>query len=337
METTPEGNISIKFIFKNEQKQIIEVFMNINDEDKLIIYTELNENNSNKKIFKAIYSLEEIKEKNNYFSPTKRINEVFNKLEILLKDDNNANYKKDKNKIYLLIPTNISSAPQIILELKEEGNINTKIEEMKEELNKRMINLEKENKELLKENKEMKERIYNIERQMNINVGILPDYYFDRIKEWIGGDKEKIQFNLIFKLVGDNNNNKRFGPTVNLNCPEIFIYITENLSIFGSYCPNYKTSGSWIKDPNTFLFSLNLNKKYPSKIAKKNYLCLGQAYDFCDIKYYQIDNRLGEFDKTGTYLDNYELEGNSKYFQVKHFMVYKVDYINNYNDYYTKK
>ena len=61
------------------------------------------------------------------------------------------------------------------------------------------------------------------------------------------------------------------------------------------------------------------------------------AYDFRDIKYYAFDYRLGEFDKTGTYLDNYELEGNSKYFQIKHFMVYKVEYINNYNDCYTKK
>ena len=90
METTPRGNTSMKFIFKNEQKQIIKVIMEINDEDKLIINTELNENNSNKKIFKAIYSLEEIKEKNNYFSPIQKINEILNKLEILLKGDNNA-------------------------------------------------------------------------------------------------------------------------------------------------------------------------------------------------------------------------------------------------------
>ena len=66
MEATPGRNKPIKFIFKDEQKQTIEVIMNINDEDKLLINTELNENNSNKRTFKAIYSLEEIKEKNNY-------------------------------------------------------------------------------------------------------------------------------------------------------------------------------------------------------------------------------------------------------------------------------
>ena len=42
----------------------------------------------------------------------------------------------------------------------------------------------------------MKERIYNIENQLsmlNINFGILPEHYFDRIKDWIGGDKNKIK------------------------------------------------------------------------------------------------------------------------------------------------
>ena len=144
METTPGGNTPIKFIFKNEQKQTIEVIMEINDEDKLIINTELNENNSNKKIFKGIYTLEEIKEKNNYFLSIQRTDEILNKLAVLLKDDNNANFKIDKKKIYLMIPTNVPSAPQIILELNEEGNINTKIEEM----NKHIIKIEKENKEL---------------------------------------------------------------------------------------------------------------------------------------------------------------------------------------------
>ena len=30
---------------------------------------------------------------------------------------------------------------------------------------------------------------------LNINFGILPEYYFTRIKEWIGGHKNKIIFN----------------------------------------------------------------------------------------------------------------------------------------------
>ena len=197
-------------------------------------------------------------------------------------------------------------------------------------MNERMIKFEKEilkeNKELLKENKEMKQKINYLEYMLNLNFGIIPEYYFDRIKEWIGGDKEKIKFTLIFKLGEREEYGGRYNQSLNLSCPQIFIFITENWSIFGSYCPNYKSSGGWIADPNAFLFSLNLNKKYPAKIAKKNYHCMS-GYDFRDIKYNNLNYRLGEFDKTGTYLDNYELEGNSRYFQVKHFMVYKVEYI----------
>jgi len=333
METTLGGNISKKFIFKDEQKQTIEVIMEINDEDKLVINTELNENNSNKKIFKGIYTLEEIKEKNNYFLSIQRIDEILNELIILLKDEKNANYKRDKKKIYLMIPTNVSSAPQVILELKEEGDINTKIEEM----NEHMIKFEKE---ILKENRELKQKISYLEYLLNLNFGITPEYYFDRIREWIGGDKDKIQFTLIFKLFEKEERAVRYNNAVNLSCPEIFIFITENLSIFGSYCPNYKTSGGWIADSNAFLFSLNLDKKYPAKIAQKNYFCNDDyygKYDFTDIKFSYFLDRKGVFDKTGTYLDNYELEGNCRFFRVKHFMVYKVEYINNNNDYYTAK
>ena len=30
-----------------------------------------------------------------------------------------------------------------------------------------------------------------------LSSGIIPESYFDRIKEWIGGDKEKIRFIII--------------------------------------------------------------------------------------------------------------------------------------------
>ena len=183
----------------------------------------------------------------------------------------------------------------------------------------------------------MKQKINYLEYILNLNLGILPEHYFDRIKEWIGGDKEKIKFTMTFKLLTNSGNYNRYREAIKINYPQIFIFITENMSVFGSYCSNYKTSGGWIKDPNAFLFSLNLNKKYPAKIAKKNYHCSYGEYNFNELKLHLLENRVGEFDKTGTYLDNYELEGNSKYFQVKHFMVYKVEYINENNDCYTKK
>ena len=109
---------------------------------------------------------------------------------------------------------------------------------------------------------------------------------------------------MIFKLVGAYDEH-RYSPILNLNYPQIFIFITENLSIFGSYCSNYKISGGWVTAQNSFLFSINLNKKYPAKITKNNYCAKDDVYDFRDIKFYNLYARKGEFDKTGTYLDKY--------------------------------
>ena len=51
------------------------------------------------------------------------------------------------------------------------------------------------------------------------------------------------------------------------------------------------------------------------------------GYHFTDITFCHYDGRKGEFGRSGTYLDKFELEGNSKTFYIKHFFVYKVDYI----------
>ena len=318
-----------KFSFKNEQNQKLEVVFSI-AHDKLSLSTELQENILNKKKYTSVYSFEEVKEKNKFFFLCQGINDVLNQLEILLKDDNKANFKIGTKEINLIIPTNMPLAPQILFEIKEiEKDINMKVEELNDYIIKTEKNSENNFALLLKENKEMKEKICNLENQLkllNLNFGFLPNYYFDKIKEWIGGDKDKIGFNLIFKLNDNDKDYTRFHQYVNLSCPQIFIFITENLSIFGSYCPNYYTSAnSWINDSNAFLFSLNLDKKYPSKKAKENYYAGTCGYHFKDIEFCSFGPRKGTFYKTGIYLDKYELEGDKNYFYIKHFLVYKVE------------
>lgn len=164
---------------------------------------------------------------------------------------------------------------------------------------------------------------------LNLNFGFLPKHYFDKIKEWIGEDKNKIGFSLIFKLVIEDRDYNRFHQSVNLGCPQIFIFITENMSIFVSYSPNYRANSSygWQNDSNAFLFSLNLDKKYPVKKAQSNYHTRVCGFHFQDITYYSFSSKTGSFSKSGTYLDQYELEGNNSNFYIKHFLVYKVEKI----------
>ena len=98
------------------------------------------------------------------------------------------------------------------------------------------------------------------------------------------------------------------------------------MSIFGSYCPKYYTSsGSWINDSNAFLFSLNLDKKYPAKKANENYHAGTCGYHFQDITFCSFSQRKGTFSISGTYLDKYELDGKQNYFYIKHFLAYKVE------------
>jgi len=337
----PSNSNQRKFLFINDQNQTIDIFMEINN-NKLILSTELNEY----KKYSSFYSFDAMKEKNKYFYLCQDLEDALNQIEILiLKNKNNVIFKKSDNKIILNIPTNINLSPQIIFELKEIDDNSINLQEkdnMAKDLDAPDIS------ELYKDNNNtqgninnngdkniiliLQERIYNLEKQMsilNINFGILPEYYFNRIKEWIGGDKNKIIFNLIYRLSEREKNYDRYHENVNMKGPKIFIFITENLSVFGSYGTNYysDTKKFWAADSNAFIFSLNLDKKYPAKKAVDNYFIGKYGYFFNDITFCSFDERIGKFDKSGTYLDKYELEGNNNKFLVKHFLVYKVEYI----------
>ena len=179
---------------------------------------------------------------------------------------------------------------------------------------------------LIKENKEMKEKINKIEKILNENFYIFDENILEKIKDWIEGDKNKINFNLIFKLTEQDNDYNRFHSACNVNAPVIFIFITNNNSIFGAYCPLFNTSeGKWINDSNAFIFSINLNKKYPAKKSNDNYYRGPCGIHFGDITYCDFSSRKGSFGNSGIYLNQKELEGNNSEFVIKHFYVYNID------------
>ena len=275
-----------KYLFKNNPNQEIEIIFSIKN-DKLSLTTHTNENILNKKLYSSIYSLDEIKDKNKFFFLSQTLNDILNQIEILTKEDKRY-FKISQNSLILTIPTNMALAPEIIFELKEITHI--KIEELNNYINNTDKNFDRNFDLILKENKERKEKIINLEKQihiLNINLGFIPYSYFDKIKEWIGVDKDKIEFNLIFKLKEDEKDYNRFHQSCNVKKPLIFIFITEKNSIFGSYCPYFNTSdGQWINDSNAFLFSLNLDKKYPAKKAYQNYYLGACGYHFKDITYF---------------------------------------------------
>ena len=76
-------------------------------------------------------------------------------------------------------------------------------------------------------------------------------------------------------------------------------------------------------DSNAFLFSLNLNKKYPAIKSDNNYHTGTCRFHFHDITFCDLNQRKGTFG-TGIYLNKLELEGNSDSFFVEQFLVYRV-------------
>ena len=338
--TSGEGK-NIKF--KNLNGQEIEVKMFIKDQN-LFFDTEISENKLSKKKYLSNFSIEALKEKNQFFFLCKNINDIYKQIDIL-SNDNKLTFVQKAKKINLVIPTNMPLAPEIKIELNEiEKNIDSKVQELNDYIIKsekqnenNMALLIKENKELkdliinkfeilIKENKEMKEKINKLEKILTENFYIFDENSLERIKEWIGGDKNKIKFNLIFKLGEQENNYSRFHSVCNVNAPVIFIFITNNNSIFGAYCPLFNTNeNSWINDSNAFIFSINLNKKYPAKKSNNNYFRGTCGFHFQDITYCDFSSRKGTLSNSGIYLSQKELEGNNDSFIIKHFYVYKVD------------
>ena len=169
----------------------------------------------------------------------------------------------------------------------------------------------------------MKEKINKMEKILIENFVIFDENSLEMVKEWIGGDKNKIKFNLIFKFEKQDNNRDRFNSVCNVNDPVIFIFITNKNSIVGAYCPLFNTSeDKWISDSKAFVFSINLNKKYPAQKLGNNYFRGSWGFHFNDIAYCDFNSRKGTFYTSGIYLNQKELEGNNDSFIFKHFYVY---------------
>ena len=343
--------------FKDSEGKIIDVKI-YNQDRNIYFQSEIMENKLNKRHFVSKYSIDEIKEKNKYFFLCQTIDDVLKQIELLAKE-NKSSFILDRNKIILTIPTNMNLAPEIKIELKEESkslesrinDINDYIVKTEKQNENNMDLLIKENKEmkdliniLIKENKEIKEEVKAIKNNYEILREIkqrlfnfssfqgyyqLDEKYFDRIRDWIGGDKKNIiNFELIFNINSNlSDKTASYNSNCNINAPAIFIFITSKKSIFGAYCPNYHTSNNvWVSNSNAFLFSLNLNKKYPAINSKENYYHTGTCgFHFNDITFCNNNfiNRKGSF-STGKYMNNLELEGNDNSFIVEQFSVYRV-------------
>ena len=331
----------LEFKCKKENKEII---INISTTKNLIIFsTEITKDLINKIKYKSSYSLEKIKEINPYLILCKSFDDIIEEIKLLI-EEKKSSFIEETNKINLIIPTHMNKAPQIIIPINEtEKDINLKIQEIYDFIlqfyDENKKNNEQNIKKLLDENEKMKNMIKKLEEKVDLlsnennelkfQIGIISSDDLDTIKKWIDPQNyEKIKFECIYKFLDSEINRDIFNKKCDVNAPVVIIIITKKNNIFGGYASNFATSSGgnqWVGDKNAFIFSLNLNKKYPPKnINDTNHYYKGTCgIHFGDITVCDIYDRKGSFD-TSYYLDKYELEGDSSNFDVEHILVYKV-------------
>ena len=330
----------IEFKCKNDKKEIKITISTTKSE--IFFSSEITKDVLNKINYKSSYSLEKIKEINPYLFLCKSIKDVIEEIKTLV-EENKSSFIEETNKITLIIPTHMNKAPQILISINEtEKDINLKVQEIYDFISKFYDENKKNNnllQQILNENENNKNIIKKLEEKVNLlsnendllklHLGIISSDNLDKIKKWIDPQNyQNIKLECIYQFLDCETNRDIFNKKCNVNGPVVILIISKKQSIFGAYASNYATTSGgekWVGDKNSFIFSLNLNKKYPpiNINATEHYYKGTCGIHFYDLTICKIYDRKGQF-STGRYLNQYELEGNASNFEVEHIFVYKV-------------
>jgi hypothetical protein len=316
-------NIEYKVHLENlkDEKLLIRIFPNGNEGTGAETYFYLNN----------------IKE-NSFFSICKNIQDVLNLL-IPEFQKNDPDLIEDKKSFKLIVP--LSSNSEIIFFLKKQKKADFNIENILniiKEQNKNIISLEKRIKELENEVKILKE---------NQSVGNYKNFY--KIRDWITTDK-KIEFKLLFSISINGIEAKTFHDLCDHQFPTIVLIETTKGYQFGGY-----TTLDWYSekteledyenktDKETFLFSLDFNKKYERKNNNRS-ICCNRKYGpmfgaGCDLRINNPLNRgyVANMDYN-TFVNNYELtHGENGKFDIKELEVYLVLFYDKKKKFYVKE
>ena len=301
--------------------------------------------------YKKKISLEEIKSISKYFLICESISDVIFSIKPNI---NQIKLIEENNQINLIIPLNHPLCKEAIFIIPEKikiydskelyyiiSELRNNNQEQKITINKQqnlINNQQNEIKELKKrieilENKIKKNEINDDDFDLKYSNIIQNDFEKEKkIKKWINPFK-KVKFELLFRMTKDGYTSLDFHKCCDNQGPTITLVQTDKNYEFGGYTPyswKSKVGPSPENDKATFLFSLNLMKKF-NKIKEgstiffspNNGPCFGKGgTDF----YLKSDLRMG-VSIEGNFLNNYELTNGEKgEFRVKELEIYKVIY-----------
>ena len=227
----------------------------------------------------------------------------------------------------LIIPIKKSDDKEIINNLCD--IIKVQANDIKD-LKARVTILEQKMQKIEENNKYINKRIKN--KDSLIGDIIKNEEQYNLICDYI--DKNKaFQFELLYKGTKDGDTYDIFHKKCDNQGPTISIIESTDGQIFGGY-----TSKSWdinnksdIADPDSFLFNVNIKKKYGVSNNKGLYKSDGCICDFGGGNFHELWLQSNYFSKYGNCdngngynFKNYELSGGKSKFNVKECEVYKV-------------
>jgi hypothetical protein len=173
-------------------------------------------------------------------------------------DSNNLKYKKIicKNIQYINIEENSYNSEDMKLVRHEDyGSDNIRKRTNKNFISKEDINVNKNNLE--------EDNNVNASKELNEEKRVI-----SKLKQLIG---RNCNLDLLYQMVKDGNRTIDFHKKVDIKGPTIILFKTIDGYNFGGYTSkSFKSSGGWIKDPDSFLFNFNNMSKFKIKNGSEN-------------------------------------------------------------------
>ena len=309
-------------------------------------------------IYNNKFSLDDIKAKNKYFLICNTISDAFTILESKFKNKDNIKLLEEDNEFIISINIPNPLSPQIDFNIKK-IMINSSINDLYKLINQQIIRInlleetienqqkklnEQENKinKLDEEIKKLqKNKFINKDNNIKINNKTLlidnsniirnDKEKEEKIREWIN-PKKNISFTLLYRMTRDGLNVEDFHKNCDNQGPTLVLIETNKNYKFGGYTPLDWESPLYYMNKNdeeTFLFSLNLMKKY-KKIEEGRSIYLSKEYGPCfgqgsDIGIGSKKMNQGYVRNTN-YMVDYEVTYGDSYFECKEVEVFKVEF-----------
>jgi hypothetical protein len=241
-----------------------------------------------------ISTLDELKKINRYFLLFENTKEAY---KALLKSSKNKNLKiiQEKNICKISIYNQINDEEfSFEINIKENDKKNESFMSLMKDMRNKIELLEKENINLKEKNNILENKIIELEKRIivlenkNNNITIQKkNKYFQSniinennekiILNWIPNKENLITTELIFDTSRDGDSIDAFKMKCEGKCPTLVIVKTTTGIIFGGYATSPWKEDGYIEDYNSFVFSLEPERKYNLKTAQ--YALYGYRYN----------------------------------------------------------